>query len=734
MNERPQTSFLSFVIYFFVFILLVEWLKPVIELTDTDHLKLFSVFLAISFLFYFVKLNWKFTIPIKILFISWVLVAIHTDLSFFSSDSMSYLVNTLQENVKFLIFQQWQEVTDSFRTLLFFILLWMTTYLLNYWIRVRKNILLFFVLTVLFITILDTFTPYNGEKGIIVVLISGFIISGLLYAQKVMTENKVQASSKFLFSIIVSLFGLMAISGVIAYVLPKAGPSWPDPVPFLTSSNPLTEGEGSGKGGSVTRKVGYGENDEKLGGAFLSDDTPVFNATVPRKQYWKIETKDTYTSKGWIQSEGEPQITSYEVGTPIILDIPPGVEENNSSARLEMNPTFNFEFIMQPYGLTNVNAEEPVTLSLDGANQKITSYSNGNLAPLVRYDLSYSEPVYSLKALRGQTEESLNGLTSDFDRYLQLPDTLPSRVRDLAVSITENNNSLYDKAKSIERYFSRNDFRYDQMLAAIPTGDTDYVDQFLFETKIGYCDNFSTSMVVMLRSLGIPARWVKGFTAGEIIGNNNGVPVYEITNNNAHSWVEAYFPEVGWMLFEPTIGFSNSPDIDYDLDISTSEEDTPVPPSEQKPEQEENEKEKKEVSKGFTELMQDGLKWISERKALIFWSLLGFLILSLLAYQYRRKWISKVLIPVYRIRKNDWDTFEKMYHQLLKQLSSYGLDKDQGQTLTDYAKKIDTYFGGSHMKRLTQTYERGFYGDNRNEIDYTLMRESWENLINQLSG
>ena len=67
-----------------------------------------------------------------------------------------------------------------FSTLLFFLLLWMTTYLLNYWIRVRKNILLFFILTVLFITILDTFSPYNGEKSIVIVLVCWFYRNGIV--------------------------------------------------------------------------------------------------------------------------------------------------------------------------------------------------------------------------------------------------------------------------------------------------------------------------------------------------------------------------------------------------------------------------------------------------------------------------------------------------------------------------------------------------------------------------
>ncbi len=62
----------------------------------------------------------------------------------------------------------------------------------------------------------------------------------------------------------------------------------------------------------------------------------------------------------------------------------------------------------------------------------------------------------------------------------------------------------------------------------------------------------------MLRSAGIPARWVKGYTSGEYkgAGDHNG-HIYEVTNNNAHSWVEVYFPDQGWVTFEPTKGFTN---------------------------------------------------------------------------------------------------------------------------------------------------------------------------------
>ncbi|MBO1913308.1 transglutaminase domain-containing protein, partial [Microvirga sp. 3-52] len=122
--------------------------------------------------------------------------------------------------------------------------------------------------------------------------------------------------------------------------------------------------------------------------------------------------------------------------------------------------------------------------------------------------------------------EAVSLLGDEFSDYLQLPNELPARVGELAEKITNSSENVYDKTKAIERYFSRNGFVYDQKDVAVPAEDQDYVDQFLFETKNGYCDNFSTSMVVMLRTIGIPARWVKGFAPGELGRNENKESVY----------------------------------------------------------------------------------------------------------------------------------------------------------------------------------------------------------------
>ena len=100
--------------------------------------------------------------------------------------------------------------------------------------------------------------------------------------------------------------------------------------------------------------------------------------------------------------------------------------------------------------------------------------------------------------------------------YTQLPENLPARIRQLARSITEDQSTIFEQVTAIENHLKNSiEFRYSKTDAVYPAEEQDYVDQFLFESKVGYCDNFSTAMVVLLRTLDIPARWVKGFSPGD---------------------------------------------------------------------------------------------------------------------------------------------------------------------------------------------------------------------------
>jgi transglutaminase-like putative cysteine protease len=130
-------------------------------------------------------------------------------------------------------------------------------------------------------------------------------------------------------------------------------------------------------------------------------------------------------------------------------------------------------------------------------------------------------------------------------RYLQLP-ALDPRVAELARQLTANAHNTYDRAAAIERYF-RTQFGYTLDLSQPPNDDP--LAYFLFTKRAGHCEYFATAMTVMLRSLGIPARYVNGFLTGEYndIGRD-----YIVRASDAHSWVEVYFPDYGWIKFDPT--------------------------------------------------------------------------------------------------------------------------------------------------------------------------------------
>ncbi len=135
---------------------------------------------------------------------------------------------------------------------------------------------------------------------------------------------------------------------------------------------------------------------------------------------------------------------------------------------------------------------------------------------------------------------------ADRDRYLQLPSDLPPRTRDLALSWTEPGMKPMEKARAITERLQR-DYRYD---LGSPSGKAAQpLDDFLFESKRGHCEFYSSALAVLLRSLGVPARNVTGFVGGEY---NRFGEFYAVRQQDAHSWVEVYVADVGWVTFDPT--------------------------------------------------------------------------------------------------------------------------------------------------------------------------------------
>jgi protein-glutamine gamma-glutamyltransferase len=132
-------------------------------------------------------------------------------------------------------------------------------------------------------------------------------------------------------------------------------------------------------------------------------------------------------------------------------------------------------------------------------------------------------------------------------RYLQLPGDLPARIEELARRVTRDATNDYDRVKAIESYLKRN-YRY-SLDSPVPPAGQDAVDHFLFETDVGFCEQFASATAVMLRTLGIPARVVVGYTPGD---RNPFTGYHEVKASDAHSWIEVWFPNVGWYEFDPT--------------------------------------------------------------------------------------------------------------------------------------------------------------------------------------
>jgi transglutaminase-like putative cysteine protease len=156
-------------------------------------------------------------------------------------------------------------------------------------------------------------------------------------------------------------------------------------------------------------------------------------------------------------------------------------------------------------------------------------------------------------------------------RYLQLPEVFSPRIRELAQEITDEYDNSYDKAVAVTNYL-REEITYTPEII-FPENTVDRIEYFLFEGKEGFCNYYATAEVLMLRSVGIPARMAVGYARGEPNLQNT---LYTVRERDLHAWPEVYFPEYGWVEFEPTV---NQDPIERPQDREESSLFTPTPPA-----------------------------------------------------------------------------------------------------------------------------------------------------------
>ncbi|WP_230474514.1 transglutaminase domain-containing protein [Calidifontibacillus erzurumensis] len=608
-------------------------------------------------------------------------------------------------------------MSNLFRTFLFLILLWVMAYLFQYWLFQVKKIFAFYVVTIIFLAILDTFTRYDADSAIVRTMAIGLFMLGLLQMSRLKEREAVNVRAYWL----LIFSAMVAIAVGIGLHAPKAEPQWPDPVPFIKSA-----AKEAVLGNSV-RKIGYGIDDSRLGGTLVMDRTTVFTAQVNEEHYWRVESKDFYTGKGWEVSENIPP--TFINKDDIYLGILENVDkEKNLTANVLFENAGFHPHIVYPVDPVSIKTAPYIELAIDRMTGKFFAAENGAVVQLGSYKVIYDLPRFSIEALK---------LANSGDHpyikklYTQLPPLLPDRVKELAANITKDKATRYEKVKAVENYFAQNGFIYETRNIAIPSEDEDYVDQFLFETKKGYCDNFSSAMIVLLRSIDIPSRWVKGYTQGDLVKTlDNGKKLYKVTNANAHSWVEVYFPGIGWVPFEPTKGFRNP--------VTFTESTIPQMPQAGQNEEllnNQNDGKEKKENEQTKDIYQMNSGILKNFKQLM--KNLGILIglailLVVLAFKGRKKWYPYWYKISTRLNKNTVSP-NHMFERLFLLLESKGLKVERGETLREFASRVDAYFGTSEMRQITDVYEKYLYAGSIRKIeDWEKVRKLLENLTKKI--
>lgn len=298
------------------------------------------------------------------------------------------------------------------------------------------------------------------------------------------------------------------------------------------------------------RMVGFSDHVD-LGdvGTLRSDPTVALRFTLPDNPDPPLRMTirlrgtafDTYDGRAWSRSSNERRaVDLFYPNTVAISRIPRPREDRRISFDLE--PIDPPVFFLPPRA---VGAQ--VILPQNAIPQDNVVVSRGPEG-----EFRYSSPsTHGLRYdvfLAADNEAIPYQLTSvDRARYLSLP-PLPSRIADLARQWTEGLPTPIAKAKAIEEHL-RNDYHYD--VTSPSGGKPQPLDHFLFETKRGHCEFFSTAMAMMLREVGIPSRNVTGFVGGTY---NRFGKYYAVREGDAHSWVEAHLDDtqLGWVTFDPT--------------------------------------------------------------------------------------------------------------------------------------------------------------------------------------
>ena len=305
------------------------------------------------------------------------------------------------------------------------------------------------------------------------------------------------------------------------------------------------------------------------------EGSTLLRVKAERPLYWKVEVLDRFDGFRWVRSGATNSIPA---GAELPHDLNPAWEEDASitvrNLRSELAVVTGTPFFVDGLGPTAISADG-TTRSLDGQLQEGDSYqlkayvpnpssrelraapqaweaqfrsylrielplpgeTNLNPAPRVRQAASAGQ--VAIPPFRGEVP----AFDSGHDRALR--GSAYAEVYALARRLAAGQPTTYDVVKRIEGHLLSGRYAYSEQ----PPSQEYPLDAFLFEDRIGYCQQFSGAMALMLRMNGIPARVVGGFSGGSF---NRETKDFRVRDLDAHSWVEVHFPGLGWVQFDPT--------------------------------------------------------------------------------------------------------------------------------------------------------------------------------------
>ena len=297
----------------------------------------------------------------------------------------------------------------------------------------------------------------------------------------------------------------------------------------------------------------------------LRVEAPELPADVPR-YYWRARSYDHYEDGGWTSTPAQSEIYA-----PDRFNLEQPAFVSRWDTRVDITPERRLSVLFTPNLPYWISRPVEVELSdnPDGTADVVAMRATPPLMVGDDYSVAASISSATIADLRQAGTDYPDWVS---ERYLQVPGTVTDRTGELARQIAAEKDNPYDIVDAVTLYL-RDNIQYKEYLEELPRNQ-DPIDWLLFDKQEGFCNYYASAEVILLRSLGIPARVTVGYSEGELAFSQYFTPSsratlesglgavddssrfinsYRVYQRNAHAWPEVYFPGFGWVEFEPTV-------------------------------------------------------------------------------------------------------------------------------------------------------------------------------------